>query len=223
MDSDHRDDSIFNQCCVSLRILERSYHFLDHDNLCDYHLCNPNYLNRCTSECVTEGGIGKYWPTCQMHLLGALEDGGASGPQWEILTKRGDNTRALSHQAFSGYPSTQQNKDYGVFFQHYSYLPHEVMEKVRTITGRGANEVKDEEGGEGRADNEKEDEKLFQKRYGGFMRRVGGPLRAWGDQKRYGGFMRRFFGVAVRSEDDEDSLRPKEEMKENKYGGFMRS
>nr|AVN89834.1 proenkephalin-like protein [Eptatretus stoutii] len=207
-----------------------------------------------------------------MHLLGALEDGGASGPQWEILTNRGDNTRASSHLAFSGYPSTQQNKDYGVFFQHYSDLPQEVMEKVRTIMGpaedeehgkqiiledtalkqsqrqmdkrygrfmsnrlmglrrdadgegKGANEViKDEEGGEGRADDEKEDEKLFQKRYGGFMRRVGGPLRAWGDQKRYGGFMRRFFGVAVRSEDDEDSLRPKEEMMENKYGGFMRS
>uniref|UniRef100_UPI00358F4B30 proenkephalin-A-B-like n=1 Tax=Myxine glutinosa TaxID=7769 RepID=UPI00358F4B30 len=227
---------------------------------------------RCTSECVTEGRIGKYWPGCQMHLLGALEDGGALGLQWEILTKRGDNTRDLSHLAFSAYPSTQQNKDYGAFLQHYRDLPQEVMEKVHTIMdhaeeeergkqiiledsplkqsqrqmdkhygeylsnrvmglqgdadngeGGGANEVIKDEGDEGRVDDEIEDERFLQKRYGGFMHRVGGPRRSWGDQKRYGGFMRRFFGVAVRSEDDEDSLRPKEELMENKHGGFMRS
>ncbi|CAM9425797.1 unnamed protein product [Lampetra fluviatilis] len=52
---------------------------------------------------------------------------------------------------------------------------------------------------EGRADG-----KTVQKRYGGFMRRVGRPHKAsWANQKRYGGFMRRFFGVSIRSEDSE--------------------
>ncbi|XP_069739794.1 proenkephalin-B [Narcine bancroftii] len=41
----------------------------------------------------------------------------------------------------------------------------------------------------------------LQKRYGGFMRRIGRPRYKWDNQKRYGGFLRRNFRVSLRSDD----------------------
>lgn len=66
-----------------------------------------------------------------------------------------------------------------------------------------------------------EEAKELQKRYGGFMRRVGRP-EWWMDyQKRYGGFLKRFADSLPSDEEGESYSKEVPEM-EKRYGGFMR-
>ncbi|XP_067904896.1 proenkephalin-B [Heterodontus francisci] len=87
----------------------------------------------------------------------------------------------LELEKSSDIPTTQELKHYGGFMKGFGY---------KRSAELGDEENKDME---------------LQKRYGGFMRRIGRPRYKWDNQKRYGGFLRRHFRVSVRSDDGDAS------------------